>query len=197
MDKVIESYHYDRVVMDLLVYDQLLEEKKAVMVIYLALQYFRCVNGTDSGDWFKCSYGEIKQELGTSSDTFTHGIRRLVDVSFLEVKQTTNNVNYYRFVERVFEKMKYIVLHPLVIKKLFGVSKSALRLYLALHVFRIEQKLEGKAPILVKREDIKIFVGIANNTISSSREDLYGLGLIDYERSSEGKAPMFYYILEE
>lgn len=183
--------------MDLLVYDQLLDEQKAVMVIFLALQYFRCVNGTNSEGWFKVSYTELKQKLGASSDTVTYGIRRLIDGSILELTQTKTNENYYLFSERSYEKIRYITLRPQVVEKLFTVPKSALRMYLALHFFRIEQQLEGSSPILVKREDFKLFVGIANNTISSSREALFSQGLIDFERSQSGKAPMCYYILEE
>lgn len=197
VDMVIESNHHDKIFMDLLLYDQLISEQKAVMVIFLALQYFRCQNGTDPEGWFKVSYAEFKQKLGGSSDTITYCIRRLVDGSILERTQTKHNENYYRFTERSYEKIRYIRLRPQVVEKLMALSKSAIRLYLALHFFRIEQNIEGTSPILVKREDFIMFVGLSNNTITSSREALFSHGLIDFERSQSGKAPMFYYILEE
>ncbi|MGG0937085.1 hypothetical protein ABHN11_13355 [Brevibacillus centrosporus] len=197
MDNTNNSTQYDRIVIDVFVYDQLLEEQKAVMLIYLALQYYRCVNGADGEGWFRVSYGDIKERLGTSSDTITHAIRRLHDIQFIDVKRVGKNINYYHITERVLEQMKYIILRPLVIEKLFRVPKSALRLYLSLHIFRMEQQKKGQDPILVTRDDIRTFVGIANNTISTSRDALHEQGLIEYERSKDGKAPMFYVILEE
>lgn len=192
-----EHIHKNQVVMDVIMYDQLLEEPKAVMLIYLALQYFRCLKEVPQNGWFKVSYSEIKEKLGTSSDTITLSLKRLVEINAIEIERTNKNENFYRIVYREANGLKRILIGHQVVEKLFSVPKAALRFYIALHFFRLEQRKTGKEPIIVTRDDIKMFVGIANNTISSAREALYSIELIDYERTDIGKAPMSYIILQE